>query len=295
MVRCFVDQLDEATARKLAIINQRCSTGSTKQAIDTARFILQSKISWTGESDIKKLLQHSRSCKSSDVRDCVYAFVGLASPNYGIIPDYSPSKSPSDVLLETTQRIITHEDSLEIILYALDGPKTCGTNLPSWVGDWTTALVLGPNRWRPLANAMHGTKAGASFQLCPHTGALRLLVTGILFDSLSHFRTRGHGHGRWKSEEFTVETNGLAFQSDEIWFLYGAKAAVVLRPQGCNYVLISEAEINRRTKSLLDIEISLDKIDCRNKKSPDLELFLSGDVHKAVGDSIVTKRQISLI
>jgi hypothetical protein len=53
--------------------------------------------------------------EASDERDRIYAFLGLADPGYGVVPDYSTQNDSEQVLLETTQRIILFEDSLDVL------------------------------------------------------------------------------------------------------------------------------------------------------------------------------------
>jgi hypothetical protein len=56
--------------------------------------MLEQHQSWENEEQIelRPLLTHARNCKSSDPRDRIYAFLGLANPEYNIIPSYKPSK-----------------------------------------------------------------------------------------------------------------------------------------------------------------------------------------------------------
>jgi hypothetical protein len=50
------------------------------------------------KGDLKELLDHSRLCKASEQRDKVYAFIGLADPEYNISSDYD----------STIEEVFTH-------------------------------------------------------------------------------------------------------------------------------------------------------------------------------------------
>jgi hypothetical protein len=55
--------------------------GELETSMAAVRFILDYKASLTGSGDLLKLLSHSRNCGASDMRDHVYAFLGVANPN----------------------------------------------------------------------------------------------------------------------------------------------------------------------------------------------------------------------
>ncbi|KAH8668382.1 hypothetical protein BX600DRAFT_510481 [Xylariales sp. PMI_506] len=91
--------------------------------------------------DLKSLLQHSRNCEASDSRDRVYAFLGLASEGYGIIPDYSDGNTIKDILIETAKGIVRVDKSLDILQYVHCNREKLGHSLPSWVPDWTSPEI----------------------------------------------------------------------------------------------------------------------------------------------------------
>ena len=99
----------------------------------------ESKSNWCGEMDLKKLLRHSRACDASDPRDKVFAYIGLTDPAYGILPNYS--HSINQVLIDTTERIIKTENSLEVLEHAIDSAPPLDPSLPSWVVDWRRNCV----------------------------------------------------------------------------------------------------------------------------------------------------------
>jgi hypothetical protein len=87
--------------------------------------------------DLLTYLSHSRTCRSSDRRDRVYAFIGLVGPSYGIVLDYSDHNTIIHVLIDTAQKIIHHDRNLRILSYAAGTGGTLSFKLPSWVPDWT--------------------------------------------------------------------------------------------------------------------------------------------------------------
>jgi len=98
--------------------------------LDHAKFILTHRYTWEEEFiDIKELLRHSRRCKTTDYRDRVYAFVGLAHPDYNIKPIYWPSNSLSATFSHVAARIIIEERNLDILLDATE--ETRLPDLPS--------------------------------------------------------------------------------------------------------------------------------------------------------------------
>ncbi|RSM11629.1 hypothetical protein CEP52_002864 [Fusarium oligoseptatum] len=85
------------------------------EAASRVELMFETKASWEGTSNLTALLIHSKNCQASDDRDSIYAFIGLADPGYGIIPDYSADNTLVDVLTETTKSIILFENSLKIL------------------------------------------------------------------------------------------------------------------------------------------------------------------------------------
>lgn len=69
-----------------------------------------------GEGDLEALLHYSKLVKCSDVRDHVYAFLGLASREYQINIGYAISNTWSAVCLDATKQIILKNKSLDVLL-----------------------------------------------------------------------------------------------------------------------------------------------------------------------------------
>lgn len=102
---------------------------------DRVKFIVENLQIFNEEPyhDIKSLLRHSRLCETTDPRDRVYAFIGLADPVYGIKPNYESLLR--DTYIDAAARIILKERRLDILFDANENEKTPG--LPSWVPNWS--------------------------------------------------------------------------------------------------------------------------------------------------------------
>ncbi len=82
---------------------------------------------------------HAREVQSSDPRDRIYAFMGLMTPSYNIVPSYEASNSISDTLCHKAKRIILHDACLDIIRDASPEYILDGAMLPSWVPQWCSS------------------------------------------------------------------------------------------------------------------------------------------------------------
>jgi hypothetical protein len=90
-----------------------------------------------GENGLIGVLVHAQVYKVSDIRDRIFAFIGLADPDYGIVPDYKIL--PHMVFSPACKRIILHERSLNVL-------SCCRTNfedyprrldIQTWTPDWS--------------------------------------------------------------------------------------------------------------------------------------------------------------
>jgi hypothetical protein len=105
-------------------------------------------------SPLRMLLDKHRFSKSSDPRDKVYAFLGLAdrkmSPfryNPGVlIPDYN--KTVQEVYAETARVLFTSYRSLSLLSHVEDHSQTRIDGMPSWVPDLSVPLDPYPLRFR---------------------------------------------------------------------------------------------------------------------------------------------------
>ncbi|TPX14608.1 uncharacterized protein E0L32_005300 [Thyridium curvatum] len=86
------------------------------------------------------LLLHARNCLSSDPRDRVYAFLGLAEGEYAVTPCYDKANTVERVLVDTARAIVAHDHNLDMLGYVgcRSGPVVFdGDGIPTWVPDWT--------------------------------------------------------------------------------------------------------------------------------------------------------------
>jgi hypothetical protein len=102
--------LDGPEDRQLCRVIDRSTRDGCRAALASVKFMVTSKLKWSGSADLKCLLANSRYCKASDDRDRVYAFLGLGDPGYRIIPDYRVENSTMQVLIDTTKNIILFEE-----------------------------------------------------------------------------------------------------------------------------------------------------------------------------------------
>lgn len=146
---------DSVAHRNIDLIRSSINRCGYQLLINVVDFMIGSKDDWTGEMHIRDLLTHARYCNTTDLRDQVYAFIGMADPGYQIVPDYSSSLN--EVLTITTRRIIEYEDSLDILTNYVVPRQSYRAGLPSWVVDWTAKELgdrrnndLGSKKWKDM-------------------------------------------------------------------------------------------------------------------------------------------------
>ncbi|QGI80021.1 unnamed protein product [Fusarium fujikuroi] len=219
-----------------------------RQAAHVKRAV-KMKIHWNGSMHIRALLSHSRSCKSSDDRDRVYAILGLASPGYQIFPESSYHMTAAQVMITTTKAIIDKEDSLCILVQATTLVRSRNLEVPSWVVDWTItkeSQIPGDHFGNMLLFIMHGftqespehiyeTIIDAFRQTEAHI--IRVygrFITNILVETrewpfVEFYSVRG-----WKYKALASIAD-----EDELWMLQGLRVPIVLRPYRDGYQAIS--------------------------------------------------------
>ncbi|KAK4499203.1 hypothetical protein PRZ48_009716 [Zasmidium cellare] len=86
------------------------------------------------EQDVLHLLENARHCESTDVRDRVYALLGMCN-DQDIKVDYT--LDPAEVFTSLAKHLIKRENRVAVILAlnASFGPSS-DINLPTWVPDW---------------------------------------------------------------------------------------------------------------------------------------------------------------
>lgn len=190
------------------------------------------------------LMTHGRNCKSSDRRDKVFAFLGLAGPRYQIIADYSPSLTEHALLTEVAARIIVVEQRLDILAIAMDDKDISpgGDHLPTWVPNWVRPenpnseykqflsrigfpLPTNENP-RPCRASLDRRPRVQFFSDCYGTPGKVLRAHGIHVATLGrmsrdHHR-RPYRRFKGRDSELRISTTHLARPGDEVWVLLGA-------------------------------------------------------------------------
>lgn len=251
--------LDGPEDRQLCRVIDRSTRDGCRAALASVKFMVTSKLKWSGSTDLKCLLANSRYCKASDDRDRVYAFLGLGDPGYRISPDYRVENSTMQVLIDTTKNIILFEDSLEVLCHAVASQRDTSRSLPSWVVDWTCS-EFGKTRdnhfggkFSNYISGLKKMKTNCSFRDVYDSEGVKssviLEVWGFHVDTLlvqiisnldspeeralfSTFETAG-GH--------SACTSSLVQCRDQLWILDGATVPLILRPQENGYLVISSA------------------------------------------------------
>ncbi|OCK85851.1 hypothetical protein K432DRAFT_216315 [Lepidopterella palustris CBS 459.81] len=123
---------------------------------------------------LRLLLETHRYSKSTDARDKVYAFLGLADrrlPPFNhqpkvLTPDYK--QSVQNLYLEVARALLISHEDLGLLSHVQDMSHTRIPNLPSWVPDYSVVLhpyplkfrgpcqwnASGDSRWKPDTSAM---------------------------------------------------------------------------------------------------------------------------------------------
>ncbi|KAI8650759.1 HET domain-containing protein [Fusarium keratoplasticum] len=233
--------------RLIEVYKRNMHASDSLKAIE---LLLNSKTTWRGDEDLKKVLAGSRHCRSSDPRDRVFAFLGLAHPGYDVETNYGKSNTLDAIILHTAKKIFEFERDLEILAFAVRTTKARLGVLPSWVPDWASTEILEDGHFAELPGQdkqfRHDAIGSSVIQLSPDANNVVLRVRGLHIDTLERhlpvwanafydaaFVTiRGH----------TVRSRSFAQEGDELWMLMGSKWPFVLRPCANGYMVISEAE-----------------------------------------------------
>jgi hypothetical protein len=139
-----------------------------------------------------EFLHSARYFHASDVRDKLYALLGISSQTYGVTPNYE--LSVPEVFTKFARDIIVQTGTLDILSQVQRKPCLSGerrtSELPSWVPNWgphevrTTDLVQGPSLppiAAPLYMASGPWQAEAQFSPC----GKKLYLFGISADRIS--------------------------------------------------------------------------------------------------------------
>lgn len=247
---------------KVFVQNQQHSRG-----LAAIILLAELKESWRGDEDLKVVLAMSHHCKSSDPRDRMYAFLGLAHPGYCVPVDYDAANDLDSVLAETASRILAFENTLDIFTYAIATRDDRSARLASWIPDWPATEYLPTGQFCHIPNDGFFLRPSSHSQFrhqpvstvsASHDGHLRLQVAGLRFDSLQEhlpvFANARYYSAFATARGYTVRCRSAVQAGDELWLLRGARWLLVLRPQATSpivdapsskhrcYTLVSEAE-----------------------------------------------------
>jgi hypothetical protein len=232
--------------------------------------------------ELKDLLMNSGSSRASDARDKVFSVLGLARPDYGIAPDYSPENDLNKVLIETTRKIIEFEDSLDVLTYSgLSNPPNHNRKdgLPSWVVDWTAkndpfrSSHARERAKKAVRLIFKADKSGASFLQLDHPEDPKktttvLEVWGTLLDDVMPEDSMYAVHDaipddkvrRKRAQLDELFRNGyVAEREDKVWILRGGSRPFLLkkfaggyRLQGTYWLPLLDDVIQKRLKDFID-------------------------------------------
>ncbi|KFA75716.1 hypothetical protein S40288_04974 [Stachybotrys chartarum IBT 40288] len=245
--------------RRLCRVNDRVKRTNAHAALDTVEFMATTKANWKGSLTLKRLLAHSRYCSASDERDRIYAFLGLAEPGYGIVPDYSADNDIIDVLVKTTKSIILLENSLDVLLQAAAPVAKKRAMLPSWAVDWANKEPFS------IRNNLFGGEAvtklfsikyhepNVSFRTVKSQYTPRattaLEVSGVFlatltartpFDLLNLVSPEEKKvYVTFKAGDYITSCTAQSQPSDQLWIVHGVSLPLILRRAAPGYVLVS--------------------------------------------------------
>jgi hypothetical protein len=231
--------------------------GQLRTRILATSNLFDQKIGWTGPKDIKVWLDHGTSCETSDPRDRVFAFLGLASPGYNIEPDYSPSKSWNVLMIEITSRILKFEKSFEFLQFLQRRNEESNRgyanhgSLPSWIPDWTVRHRRSKLSWGKCFKAEYFSQFPPSVM---PGGILKL--EGFKLDTFPEIQMSGLEIYTRKGLHLAPLKYERTRSCDSLWYFpaAGCSTLLTLRPDGDYWQLLDVAEahiLQERYNSIL--------------------------------------------
>lgn len=237
---------------------------------------VKSRESWAGPKALSSLLATAYLFRSTDPRETIYAFSGLADPSYKIVPDYHSPSGIFQVLVDTARKIVQTENSLVILDDAILLTKeSYGFWLPSWVPNWGSKPRKDMLKCKehmhqtlPTQSASPNRVADATFYTDEEYRANILMrIRGQRLGTIARIEQESEFLTVFStSSDFVVETSPLARVGDQIWVLHGAKKIYILRKHlERQFSLIAEAFLFERYPEVISEYMIGKAIDLEEK------------------------------
>ncbi|KAM0353059.1 hypothetical protein ACHAPU_001947 [Fusarium lateritium] len=235
----------------------RHQPSQVREAITVVLRMFLAATEWRKTSDLKLLLMYTQKSRASDSRDKIYSMLGLVYPGYGIVPNYSAENSPDRLLVETTRRIITFENSLEVLSYLRHGSSRSDNKamLPSWVVDWfrndNTPAICSVNGIKTVTiggfvpHHLKGGYADTSFSEVqdpqhPHNERVILEAWAVFLDD--NFTTSSFPGRYLGSHGCKIRLASSVKDTYELWILCGAREPFILEKYSHGYQIVTQVE-----------------------------------------------------
>ena len=165
----------------------------------------------TRYTDLGQLILLGRTCLATDLRDKVFAMLGMADPDvYGLVPDYR--LLPRQVVIAATRAIISKTFKLDILCAAQNPDRL--NDLPSWAPNlsdhWKAWPLPQEDGWSPTMKTF--TAIGIAFGGVD--GAETLTVKGTRFGSIALLCPEVVGEGDTTTELQDTYMHWRTFSED---------------------------------------------------------------------------------
>lgn len=140
-----------------------------------------------GRMSLTKYLQCTKDYEASDMRDKLYALIGVASDisPEDIVPDYT--KSTRTVFFDLVLFLVTRRRSLDIISSGRLLRQEAAKDIPSWLPDWRTSEGLRPLNSEGIDAASYQASGNTQSVVRMDAFPLALEVEGIVVDKIDFF------------------------------------------------------------------------------------------------------------